>query len=139
MTAYTMSITPRAETRSGDSLLSTAAQGQSGAELPLAALSELRQILLDRRASLSEQIAALETKPAQENGESAAPIDAADGRRIAWGRTVSRIAVNTKLSLLREIDQALRRIDDGTYGLDMATGAVIPLERLREIPWARSV
>jgi len=134
-----MSMAWRTDEPPGDLPLLAAAQNQRPVGLPLAALSELRQTLLERRASLSQQIAALEAEPAQANGQAAAPIDAADGRRVAWGRTVSRVAVNTKLNLLREIDQALRRMDDGTYGLDTTTGAVIPLERLREIPWARSV
>jgi len=37
---------------------------------------------------------------------------------------------------LREIDQALERIANGTYGLDIITGQPIPIERLRALPWA---
>lgn len=36
-----------------------------------------------------------------------------------------------------EIDQALRRIADGTYGICEATGEKIPADRLEVIPWAR--
>jgi DnaK suppressor protein len=38
---------------------------------------------------------------------------------------------------LFEIDQALRRIDDGAYGICEATGKPIPEERLDAIPWTR--
>jgi RNA polymerase-binding transcription factor DksA len=38
---------------------------------------------------------------------------------------------------LYEIDQAIRRIQDGTYGICEATGQPIPEERLEAIPWTR--
>lgn len=37
---------------------------------------------------------------------------------------------------LQKIDSALRRIDDGTYGICLGTGAVISKERLKAIPYA---
>lgn len=38
---------------------------------------------------------------------------------------------------VEEIEAALRRLDKGTYGLCEKDGRPIPLERLREVPWAR--
>ena len=38
--------------------------------------------------------------------------------------------------LLEQVNAALARIDDGTYGLDEVTGEPIPIARLRAIPWA---
>jgi RNA polymerase-binding transcription factor DksA len=38
---------------------------------------------------------------------------------------------------LYEIDQALRRIESGTYGICEMSGQPIPHERLEAIPWAR--
>jgi DnaK suppressor protein len=38
---------------------------------------------------------------------------------------------------LTEINAALRRIDDGTYGVCEVCGKPIPRERLLAIPWAR--
>jgi RNA polymerase-binding transcription factor DksA len=38
---------------------------------------------------------------------------------------------------LYEIDSALKRIEDGTYGICGLTGRPIPWERLEAIPWAR--
>ena len=35
-----------------------------------------------------------------------------------------------------EIDAALKRIEDGTYGLSVVSGRPIPKERLRALPWA---
>lgn len=38
---------------------------------------------------------------------------------------------------VEQIEEALRRMDEGTYGLCEYTGEPIPLERLQEVPWAR--
>jgi RNA polymerase-binding protein DksA len=38
---------------------------------------------------------------------------------------------------IAEIDAALRRIEDGTYGTCGACGKQIPAERLEAIPWTR--
>jgi DnaK suppressor protein len=38
--------------------------------------------------------------------------------------------------LIHEIDHALERMSDGAYGICEVTGAPIPLDRLRAIPWA---
>ena len=37
---------------------------------------------------------------------------------------------------LEQIDVALRRIDEGTYGTCEECGKPIPVERLRAVPWA---
>lgn len=39
--------------------------------------------------------------------------------------------------MLQEIDSALSRIEQGTYGLCEETGEPIELDRLRAIPWTR--
>jgi len=39
-------------------------------------------------------------------------------------------------ALLTEVLQALKRIDDGTYGLCVVCGNPIPEKRLEAIPWA---
>jgi RNA polymerase-binding transcription factor DksA len=38
---------------------------------------------------------------------------------------------------LRLIEEALQRMDAGTYGFCLSSGLPIPLERLRAIPWVR--
>lgn len=38
---------------------------------------------------------------------------------------------------IQEIDDALQRMDEGTYGICQQSGRPIDLARLREIPWAR--
>jgi DnaK suppressor protein len=38
--------------------------------------------------------------------------------------------------LLEQIDAALTRMDEGSYGICIITGDPIPVERLRALPWA---
>lgn len=38
---------------------------------------------------------------------------------------------------LRQIEEALQRMEEGSYGLCFEDGRPIPLARLREVPWAR--
>jgi RNA polymerase-binding transcription factor DksA len=45
--------------------------------------------------------------------------------------------VGTERSILTEIEEALARIQSGTYGRCEADGGVIPRARLRAIPWTR--
>jgi len=45
--------------------------------------------------------------------------------------------VDSERKLLLEIQDAVGRIDDGTYGICEGDGSPIPKARLRAIPWAR--
>ena len=45
--------------------------------------------------------------------------------------------MDSERKLLKEIDNALSRIDNGTYGICESNSEPIPKQRLRAIPWAR--
>jgi len=45
--------------------------------------------------------------------------------------------MDSEMKLLVEIDAALRRIENGTYGICQARNEPVPKERLKAIPWAR--
>ena len=40
-------------------------------------------------------------------------------------------------ALLVDVEAALKKLEDGTYGVSEESGEEIPLERLDAIPWAR--
>ena len=64
------------------------------------------------------------------------------GKRVGEGTTqaVERIAqVDAAKRLdakLRDVERALAKLDEGTYGACDGCGAEIPVERLDAIPWA---
>jgi RNA polymerase-binding transcription factor DksA len=39
-------------------------------------------------------------------------------------------------TLLEQVEKALERIDNGTYGVSEVSGKPIPIERLQALPWA---
>jgi DnaK suppressor protein len=45
--------------------------------------------------------------------------------------------MDSERKILSEINDALNRIEDGTYGICQGRGEQIPKERLKAIPWAR--
>jgi RNA polymerase-binding transcription factor DksA len=55
----------------------------------------------------------------------------------AWEQEFTLILMEDRQALLREVDDALKRIGGGTYGICEGTGRVIPKARLRAMPWAR--
>jgi RNA polymerase-binding transcription factor DksA len=64
-------------------------------------------------------------------------IDVDEGPRDELDRDVLWAELGHEDDRLFEIDSALSRIHDGTYGFCELTGQAIPEERLRAIPWTR--
>jgi RNA polymerase-binding transcription factor DksA len=91
-------------------------------------LTELRANLLNRRRDLLSQ-AAEEVTPPQRN--------LADLGTDHYDRDWALSMASSEQELLYEIDQALNRIRNGTYGICEATGQPIDPERLKAIPWTR--
>jgi DnaK suppressor protein len=100
---------------------------------------ELRRTLEAKRKQLLHVLREHEDRE-EESGEDALEREPADAADLAESSIEDndRIALaDHNLELLEEIDHALSRLDDGTYGLSEATGLPIPYERLRAVPWAR--
>lgn len=53
-----------------------------------------------------------------------------------FGRTVNLEISNKESLVLRQVERALEKIDEGTYGLCDVTGKEIPIKRLQAIPYA---
>ncbi len=92
--------------------------------------------LEERRSALAEELAALTAVPRD-------PMAAVSfGKRIGDGTTeaVDRLnkvgAANSIAVTLADVERALEKLDDGTYGGCDRCGAAISDERLEAIPWA---
>lgn len=75
-------------------------------------------------------------------GTSAEPIephslDEADSATDEFDHDLALTQLAAEQDALSEVNDALRRIQDGGYGICEATGRAIPAVRLRAIPWAR--
>ncbi len=53
-----------------------------------------------------------------------------------FNRTISLQVSNKEFTVLRQIERALEKIDEGTYGVCDLTGEEIPMARLEAIPYA---
>lgn len=53
-----------------------------------------------------------------------------------FDRTISLEVTSREYNLLKQIDRALEKIQEGTYGLCDITGDEIPLARLEAVPYA---
>jgi RNA polymerase-binding transcription factor DksA len=94
-----------------------------------------RQSLLDLREALLQRIRLLESEASDEHPiYSLHPADAATD---SFDRDLVLGFATFDQELLYQIDDALGRIADGTYGICQRTGKRIPKERLLAVPWAR--
>lgn len=103
-------------------------------------LDKFRQILLEKRAQVLDEVAGLEGGALTGGGSgnlSHTPQHMADAGTDAAEQTLSLDLAAAERNLVREIDAALQRIEDGVFGLCVATGKPIRKERLAELPWAQ--
>lgn len=60
----------------------------------------------------------------------------ADAGTDDFDRSVSLTLTDQEIKVLRQIDRALEKIDEGTYGICDLSGDEIPFKRLDAIPYA---
>ena len=72
----------------------------------------------------------------REPGDVQFDAEGGEGDTIAVERDRGIALSNQANSVVKEIDAALERMEDGTYGYCVTSGRPIPLGRLRVIPWA---
>jgi RNA polymerase-binding protein DksA len=104
-------------------------------------LGEFRRMLLQKRQELVGDVTNLQGEALRTNGQadngSSMPIHMADLGTDTWEQEFTLGLIEKERLLLREIDEALDRIDEGTYGMCLATGKPITKTRLRAKPWAK--
>ncbi|HVC80139.1 MAG TPA: hypothetical protein VNL35_06505 [Chloroflexota bacterium] len=99
-------------------------------------LAELRRRVEEERSRLLEMLRASRgtgtasdplTVDPEDFGEMAQDITTAD--------TEMALSANDH-RLLAQINRAMRRMDEGGYGISEVSGKPIPIERLQALPWA---
>ena len=94
-----------------------------------------RTTLLDKKTELEEQMAVLE-EPVGDRGEISFGKRIGEGTSIAVDR-LSQVAVHDKMQVtMLDVDRALTKLDEGTYGTCDACGRPIGEGRLEALPWA---
>lgn len=101
-----------------------------------------KKLLLKRREIVGNMTTmedeALRKSRTEASGDlSQMPIHMADIGTDNYEQEFSISLIQNERQLLKEIDEALHRIQDGTYGVCLATHEPISKPRLRAKPWAR--
>jgi RNA polymerase-binding protein DksA len=106
-------------------------------------IEQFRQMLLDKRKEIvgnvnEMQDEALKKSRLDASGDlSSMPIHMADVGSDTFEQEFALELMDSERKLLEEIDAALQRIEENTYGICEGTGKPIPKARLKAQPWAR--
>jgi DnaK suppressor protein len=102
-------------------------------------LAVMRKRLEEKQAEIQQHIAALTGSPTPPEDA----ISASDGvvepeeEAVDLQETdVDQAILDNERTLLTEVQQALARIENGTYGICSNCGQPIPEKRLEALPWA---
>ncbi|KKB74954.1 MULTISPECIES: TraR/DksA C4-type zinc finger protein [Bacillus] len=101
---------------------------------------QLYHRLMDLKKSLSDREAP-DQSMTEETGELSNGVDnhLADHAGVYFERMREQTFEQTDRNVLQEVEDALERMEDGTYGICEKTGREIPYERLKAVPYARYV
>jgi RNA polymerase-binding protein DksA len=111
--------------------------------LMAADLKQFRQILLEKRREILRNVNEFEDEALKKSrldatGDlSSMPIHMADLGTDNYEQEFALGLMNSERKLIREIDEALGRIEKKTYGICEGTGKPIPKARLKAQPWAK--
>lgn len=104
-------------------------------------LDKLREALLERKQELESEIAEFQQEivdlgddQEQERGTGGNHF-ADDASSLGEQETISTIGDDFK-EQLQMVEAALKRMDEGTYGVCQRCGKAIPVERLEALPYA---
>ena len=106
--------------------------------LKKADLDHYRQLLLEKRHEILSDVGSMETEAFKSGSNlSNMPIHMADVGTDNFEQEFTLGLIESERQTLREIQEALGRIEEGTYGLCVATGKPLGRMRLEAVPWAK--
>ena len=112
-------------------------------KLTLEDLETFRQLLMEKRRQLVGDVGSMESEALDKSRTTATgdlsmmPIHMADIGTDNYEQDFTISLIEGERDQLKEIDAALQRIKEGTYGICMATHKPISKARLKAKPWAR--
>jgi DnaK suppressor protein len=99
-------------------------------------IAQTRALLLEKRAEIVARVDQLGAHDPAEVANLGFGKRVGDGTTYAVERMTDAFAARTIYATVTEIDQALERLDSGTYGRCVRCATSIPEERLLAVPWA---
>lgn len=122
------------------SKITSSSAGKVKTTLSKKQIDYFREMLLKRRREILGDVQSLEAEALRQNSAgdlSHVPQHIADMGTDTYDQEFSLRLAATEREMLAEIDAALKRIEEGTYGMCEATGKPIGIARLEAKPWAR--
>ena len=103
-------------------------------------LKQFKQMLLQERAKFAGEIKSIardaSKTPREASGDlSSYTIHMADMSADAYDRELAMNIAESSQEVLYQIDEAIKRIDDGTYGLCQTCQKPIGISRLKVVPY----
>ncbi len=98
-------------------------------------LERYKKRLIEKRSELLERVRRVRSSEADQGEEKAA--DMGDRALSSTSRTLLNQLSASERGILKRIDKALERMEDGTYGRCLNCSQKIQKGRLDAVPWAR--
>ncbi|MBT5582505.1 MAG: hypothetical protein HOJ54_00700 [Phycisphaerae bacterium] len=132
-------VTKRKKSTSKKTAASTKQPRRAKSRLKPEDVEIFRTLLIDKRRRVLSALDSMETEALRSEGSesSSMPIHMADVGSDAYEQDLKLGISASERERISEIDAALQRIADGTYGVCEVTGKAIKKARLRAKPWAR--
>jgi len=105
--------------------------------LTAAQLKDLRKLLEDKLASLNSEVKELEATLTEEENDDKGAADEVDRSSFEEEMQRTQLVLDGKSQLLYEISEAIKRMDEGNYGVCEETEEPIGFKRLSAQPWTR--
>ena len=111
--------------------------------LTVADIEHFKKLLLEKRGEILANVNEMEDETLKKSRGDAAgdlssmPIHMADIGSDNYEQEFTLGLMDSERKLLKEIDDALQRVEQGTYGICEGTGRQIQKARLEAQPWAR--
>ena len=102
-----------------------------------AELNQFKKLLLERRKRILATVADMEEEALKAADQDFSVDHMADHGSDNFEQDLTLTLVESERTELYEIERALMRIDNGTYGICEGTGEAIGRPRLEAIPYAR--
>ena len=96
-------------------------------------LEKYRRLLEQKKAELATELA--KARSAEEESNEESTQDIADKAVSSYTREFLYSLTDSERTVLLQIDEALGRIDDGTYGFCGNCGKELSEKRLTAVPW----
>ena len=102
--------------------------------MPKKEMEKYRRLLVEKKSSLMSELA--KTKNAEEETTEESTQDIADKAVSSYTREFLYSLTDGERGTLLHIDDALARIEDGSYGFCLNCNTAMTEKRLNAVPWA---